>query len=172
MANVIFLAVFLIMGCGVGRKVVVSEGDKATPPVVVTPESGATYLTGRLSTLDLDSLRDRPLVLVFASDTCDICLAEAEEFRDSLKVAANPPTKVTLVTAMVGAVSDDALVWKEDNRIPWTVAIDENLDLFKQYCGGSTVPCTLVQLPGKGIVFRQIGAVHVKDLQKLTGPWE
>lgn len=166
----------ILLGCGVHRPVLLSEG-----PVAQLPKfggQGTTYLTGSLpttegKTLSLDSLKERSIVLIFASDTCDICLSEAEEFRDSLKDPTVAPTHVELLSVLVGTRPKDVQFWKEDNRIPWRVGWDETLELYQKYCGNSAaVPCTIVQTPEKGIVYQHIGKTALKDILKLTGAWE
>ncbi len=174
----IVFALALVAGCGVNRKVVLWEG-KVSPSPITPGGSGETpsYFAGSFPTTDnanvtLDTLRDKPVVLVFASDTCDICLREAEAFRNALKNPNSSPKKVDLLTVMVGAKPQDVIQWKKENKIPWRVGWDGTLALYNSYCGGASVPCTLVQTPEKGIVYRHIGESQVEEVRKLTGDWE
>jgi hypothetical protein len=145
----------------------------STSPASMSKEyvSGEVVGTDRQS-LILNTFNHLPMVIVFAQDTCTTCRAETLEFRDSLAARTREPSQIKLVTILVGATADDAVDWKETNQVPWTVAIDGGDLLFRRYCGGGKVPCTLVQLPDKGIVLQKVGASSVAEIKEITGDWE
>ena len=62
--------------------------------------------------------------------------------------------------------------WDSGKGVPWTVAIDETNQMFKDLCGGTTTPCSLVQTPNEGVIYKHIGLAGVKELEALTGPWK
>ena len=164
----IFL-IFTLFGCA--KNVPYILHDRNTNAI-----AAVDHLTGRLVTtdakpIDLAAANDLPVVLIFSQDTCIICGQEAAALRDSLKKQFSP-TKIHLLTVLVGANPDDASDWKQSHRVFWDVAVDGRGELFKRYCSQLTVPCSIVQVPGKGIVFRHNGAVEFKDFLTLTGPWE
>ena len=163
MAYLTILTALLVAGCGVNRRMVHAEGSRPAPVTAGFVE-GSLPLAGG-GRVELETLRDRPLVLVFASDTCDVCLEETRAFRRDL--AGNDALRI--VTALVGAVPEDALEWKRTHDVPWNVGYDTTLDLFRAYCPGDTVPCTLVQLPQKGLVYRHVGLTTVEEIRKQTG---
>jgi hypothetical protein len=144
----------------------------AAPPALAQ----AHRLDGRVGAIDgswleLGDFSDRPAVLVFSQDTCAVCGHEADTLRDALAPAAQAPTNIHLITILVGAVAQDAQDWKQEHRVPWTVATDPDASVFAQYCVGTTVPCNVVFLPGQGIVLSRNAAMTPDDLKALTGPW-
>ncbi len=166
----------LLSACGVRQTI-----DLSPPSHLGAPPGGGglvpQFLTGALSLvgaqpISLEALGAKPLALIFASDTCDVCLEEATNIRDAFDDPAVEPAGVRFVTAMVGIAEEDARAWKHDNRIPWSVGWDEKLELFKTWCGGTTVPCTLIQIPEKGVIFRHTGEVSADQIKTWTGPWE
>ena len=172
---ILTLLLVAISGCGVKSRFLLSEGKGL--PKISGPTNEGVYLTGNLpivdgSVVDLSSLKGKTVVLLFASDTCDICLSEAVSIRKALKNLAIEPDRVRFLTAVVAAKSTDALTWKKENQVPWSVGFDEKLALFNESCGGGSVPCTVVQSPQKGIIFMQKGEVSVEEIRKITGPWE
>ncbi len=168
----LFLLSGLVAGCGVTQRVQIGPvrpalTDSPTPIFV----SGVLPLTDG-SNLDLNTLSRSPLVLIFASDTCDVCAAEVKAIRESLTKPNEAPNRVAVVNAVVSVRQDDAAQWKLDHRIPWSVGFDEKLALFKQWCGPGSVPCTVVQVPERGIVLTHRGEITPAELEKLTGPLE
>lgn len=166
----------LLSSCGVHQKFILSEGAGLKDTPSVAPTGDKEFLAGKLrvgdQTVDLGGLTSKPLVLLFASDTCEICLAESLAIRRSLPDPTKAPTRVGLFTAIVAVGSSDAFAWKKENKIPWPVGHDEKLELFKKWCGGGSVPCTIVQMPDRGIVLRHKGELSTAEIQKLIGPWE
>ncbi|MCB0405421.1 MAG: hypothetical protein KDD51_11600 [Bdellovibrionales bacterium] len=146
----------------------------------VTHTEQGTFLVETLPTvgsqpLDLRELRDKPVVLVFAEETCLTCLKEAKGFLSHLNAQLNgeAPRSVHLVHVLVGI--DDpwfAEEWKRSTGIVWPVAYESGVELKNQLCGKGPLPCTLVQLPGKGLGDPHIGFVTPEELMKTTGKWE
>jgi hypothetical protein len=146
---------------------------KSTAPSAATKKfvSGTVIGTDG-KPVNLSDYTSQPIVVIFAQDTCTTCLAETEEFRDSLSERTHEPAKVKVVSILVGAALDDAIDWKNLHSVPWTVTVDTGDPLFRSYCADGKVPCTVVQLPEQGIVFKRVGASSLAEITKLTGNWE
>src|SRR5690606_4424881 len=113
-----------------------------------------------------------PTVLAFGSTMCSSCNEEAQAFRDHLKDKTRGPTKIRLLTVLVGATAGSVDRWKQRYQIPWTVAYDTDASVFKQFCEEDTVPCLIIHLPDQGVVLREHGIVEMERIVNLTGPWE
>lgn len=139
--------------------------------------SALQVMTGRVNLvdgtkLDLGTLSDKPVVMVFASDSCLSCAEEVKHIKEHLHNAKQPPANVNLISVIVGADLEDAVDWKDRLEVAWRVGFDMDSDLFKAYCPQDTVPCTVVFTPKDGVVLREHGIVEVQRIVGLTGPWE
>ncbi len=142
------------------------------PPIVRPPNA----ITGLLKAIDgpdydLSKDNDKPTILVFVSESCKYCVAEAYAIRMSLKNPSVPPNKINLVTALIYGDRRDAVTWRDDNKISWPMTYDPNGVLFKKYCGNS-VPCIVVNTPKRGIVLKHSGVVPISTLKSYSGEWE
>ena len=122
--------------------------------------------------LNLGDNRGKTTLLVFASEFCSICRAEAKHMVSSLKDPKVAPNKVNVYHIMIGATKEDAQFWKEDFNIPWKVGYDLNGNLFKKLCKEDTTPCLVVHKNEEGVVFRHHGELSLSKLKKITGAWE
>jgi hypothetical protein len=140
-------------------------------PTIFSPR-----LHGRVQTaegwLELEELSARPTILVFGQDLCAVCGHEADALVASLSVAGLEPSRVRLVSILVGASPEDARDWKADHRVPWSVGMDPDSTVFASYCAERTVPCNVVFVPGQGIVMNQNSPTTPEELRLLTGPWD
>jgi hypothetical protein len=116
---------------------------------------------------------NRPTVLIFASEFCISCREEQASFIAALKNPASNPTRVRLITVVVDLDQiEDLAFWKDEHKIPWTAALDTRDTLFKDHCPERKTPCTLVHVPGKGIVLRHVGITSPESVIAETGVWE
>lgn len=164
-----FFIVLLLSGCGVKADRLVKTASN--PPQLNQQIVGVVELTDQ-STIDLASITDKPLILVFAQDTCLVCLEEAEGFKKAFQDPTQEPSNVKLISVIAGADLQLAQEWKQDHQIPWAVGFDYDLKIFSKYCPEKQTPCTLVQLPGSGVVFQKTGLAHAEELQAITGEWK
>ena len=116
--------------------------------------------------VDLSSFKTKPLFVMFAGDTCIVC---SEETRTLVNRAKEfEPYELRLVTVLAGADKVTAEEWKSEHKVAWTIAYDENLELFERYCPAGTTPCSFLQVPSRGIVLQKVGALAISELlQKL-----
>lgn len=171
MADLMALVFALLMMSGCGSKMPYLISPPATHAVTASGLTG-TFTTSDDTTEDLAKDSDLPTILIFGQDTCEACGDEATRLISALKNPSQAPTKIHLLTVLVGAIVDDAVDWKQLHQVPWTVGIDPEPSLFTQYCPDQTVPCEIVFVPGKGIVLRQNGPADNDTLIQLTGPWD
>jgi peroxiredoxin len=120
-------------------------------------------------TISLDSQLDKPAVIIFAQDTCDVCGHETEMILSHL--SSQQQLKISIVTILIGTTMDDARWWQEMFEVSWPVGVDYKGEYFKQYCPENTVPCMLIYKPGEGVVFTQHGEVSYETIYSYTGPW-
>ena len=164
------LSVVLMSLCGC----IASGLDYKTTTKPDAPLGGS--LTGSFeatdgSVVDLSVPVAEPTVLIFAQETCHVCIEETRAIRSELISQGQEPTKVRLLTVLAGA---DLLIgreWKADYQVPWKVGIDPDLKLFGQFCPEKQTPCLLIHIPGRGVVFRHTGHLNVAELPTQTGPW-
>jgi hypothetical protein len=185
MANLGFTAVlalsFLLASCASRVPYDLSPPKAALAPLPI-PSRGVTssapaplvgsFLTTEKKTIDLSMETEKPVVLIFSQDTCTTCAAEADSLKKSLRHPQENPKSVNVFTVLVGAVAEDAVDWKSFHGIPWTVGIDPDSKLFRQYCNPLTVPCILVYLENQGIALQKNGITDFSELVSITGPWE
>jgi hypothetical protein len=165
------LVALLVSACGSRLPYQVSapqlHGAQSAPPAL-----SGTFLTTDLATVDLSREGARPVVLIFSQDTCAACGQEADALRAALRHPTLVPANAGVYSILVGAVLDDAADWKSAHSVPWTVGMDPDNVLFKRYCATLTVPCSVVYLPGRGIVLQRNGGASLADFENLTGDWE
>ncbi len=132
--------------------------------------SGVVALTDG-STIDLAESDTDPLLVIFAQETCDVCRAETVEFKASFdEVSAK---NLRIITVLVGSILEDAADWKsasnwEDGaEVPWNVGYESSPQLFTQLCPNSGTPCSLLQLPGKGVILKHSGLLHPDEVINL-----
>ncbi len=132
--------------------------------------------------IDLADSVEKPLVLIFAQDTCVVCHGETEAIFTQLKNPTIPPSLVRIITVLVGADKAIAADWKNGvdwpwttgTAVPWEVAYQDDDSLFKSVCPGhpAQVPCLVIQMPGQGLVFQKVGETSIDAIKAVTGPWE
>ena len=188
----------LASGCGSRLKYQLAQSSGQIPLDPAHPMflSGAVQVLGVGSTagttVQLENESDRVLVIDFSQPICAGCTEEAKDILQVLKSQGFPtsqaPDQVEVISIMLNSPDQDspqatvrssAQFFKDLTAVPWAVAYGDNRALYDQYCAdpGHQIPCTLVQLPDKGIVSRTIGsgdgnylAVYSK-ISALTGPW-
>ena len=122
--------------------------------------------------VSLGILNDKITMLVFAQDTCEVCIKETELFISHLPDRTKAPKSFNLLTILIGAQKIDADDFKDFFEVPWTVAFEEKANLFKKYCPKDSVPCVVIHDPKKGIVLRHHGALEFDEIKKHTGEWQ
>ncbi len=167
----------VLSGCGVKLK-------KDLSPLRLPPISRGENLRGAFLGLDgqsqsLENDNGKPTVLVFAQFFCEECILESEHFRDSLADPMVAPSRINLITILVGDRQTDlnnsladAADFKRIYALPWTVGADPQAELFPLYCPENLTPCTVVQIPGRGIVMRKVGLSSRSEIETYTGAWE
>ncbi|MDZ4678165.1 MAG: redoxin domain-containing protein [Oligoflexia bacterium] len=167
MRLIMLLCLFFVLSCG----------DKFTEIPGVKKRLTASSLAGELPTTDgslinLASDGNKITVLQFASDSCTVCAEEAKSFRSHLRDQNIAPSKIKLVSIIVGAILIDAQDWKSRLGVPWTVAYDTESIVFKKHCSQNTVPCIVIHSPEKGVVLSKHGVVKMDEILSHTGDWE
>ena len=164
----ILLVFILLASCGRQMDYILSE----QPIVKLTDNLSVTAIDSDGNSFKVAADPSKVTLLIFGQDTCIVCGEETEHFVASLADPMVAPSKINMVTLLVGAIVEDADYWKFIFDVPWKVGVDTNGQIFKKYCPLNTVPCIIVHDPAKGIVLRHHGAIDINYLKSLTGPWE
>jgi hypothetical protein len=130
-----------------------------------------TFVTTDSEQVDLADASGRSTVLIFAQETCSVCIHETQEIRKNLILNETAPSQVRLFTILAGADLKIAQEWKSDHQVPWVVGMDPELELFLNYCPERKTPCVLIHRPGVGVVYEHTGAADVNRFPTITGPW-
>jgi hypothetical protein len=162
---------FACLACGVRL------GAQSGPDNRPASDPSARYIEGNFRDLNqaqisLGDYKSKTLIVIFASDTCEVCASEVEEIKSSLREPDRAPSKVEILSLLLGADVQDARDWRNSHSIPWRVGYLDALGLFRQWCPGGQVPCVIVQRPERGIVLQRASKVSVAELHALTGDWE
>lgn len=169
MGTLVRLILLLLLGCGRQMDYLLSE---QSPLTKLTQNLSITAIDSNGDSFDVVEDAGKVTLLIFGQDTCIVCGEETEHFLGSLNNPLLAPTRINMVTLLVGAIVEDADYWKFIFDVPWKVGIDTTGEIFRQYCPLNTVPCIVVHDPLKGIVLRHHGAIDLDYLKSLTGPWE
>ncbi|MEZ4750900.1 MAG: hypothetical protein R3B54_09850 [Bdellovibrionota bacterium] len=168
------LALILISACGEHLPVERRSGRESVQPASGQFLSEVLPTTDEKS-IDLASFAEKPLIIIFAEETCLTCLKEAKGFIAYLnaELDGTAPNSVQLLHVLVG-IEDPwfAQEWKRNTGIVWPVAYEPAVVLKNKLCGKGPLPCTLIQLPKRGLGEPHIGLVTAEKLIQKTGKWE
>lgn len=189
----------ILLGALLAASACGSNGNKAAPapaprqqqtnPEEVRsqdPGNPVLNLTGSYQDLvtqkteSLEQFKDKPLVLFLATDMCITCSEEAKAFKAHVNQRNLKLSNVDVLTILVGSYYEDADYWQvgvpgdEGHKVPWKVGYQpgDNGTLIRQYCKEETTPCTVVTMPGKGVVLAKTGMVEPAEIERLTGEWK
>lgn len=160
------LLILTLTSCLASNISPLEQGISASPAEL----SGQVTSTEGL-VIDLGQERNHPFLLVFAQETCEVCREETIEFKADYQRMLDK--NVEIVTVLVGSLEEDALAWKsadnwdDQNEVPWSVGFELRPTLFSALCPNSGTPCSLLQLPGKGVVLKRSGLLHPEEVLQI-----
>ena len=163
MANLrVLLLISVLSGCG--------SQLKTTLEKPATQTKSGQFLFGASDSvsgggIDLSSFQSKPLLLIFAGESCATCKAETENLIKHLPELNS--LNLEIVTILAGAISEDALDWKNRLHVPWSVGFEENSQLFQKYCPAGSTPCSFIQRPDRGIVLHRYGLIEIDEIKNL-----
>lgn len=176
MGNLISLVLGLLMLTACAKNLPASL-EKGVSPGSNDPEGNSpqfihgSFVTSEGLTIVLNELLQKPLVLIFAQDTCLACREESEMLVKTLASLGGVPVNIDLYSILVGNILEDAQDFKQSLGIPWSVGFQTGDSFFKSYCPSLTVPCVVVQTPTQGLIFQKSGKFEIEELEKYTGSW-
>ncbi len=162
---IISLSLFCI-SCGVHVDQVLKYPDRGEEDFKPGVTLNLELISGEL--LEVNSMQ-KPLVMIFAQDTCETCGKETEMLVN--KLSGIDQLNVNLVTILIGTALEDARWWAEMFEVSWPVALDFKGEYFKRYCPQTTVPCIVIVTPDVGVVVRHHGEMSYEQMVEYTGPW-
>ncbi len=163
----ISIVLIQISGCGVNLNPVLKSPIRSLTDLKTSVNISVPEINGGV--ISLDGRLNKPTLIIFAQDTCDVCGQETEMILSHLNNVQE--LKINIITILIGTILDDALWWVDLFEVPWQVGLDFQGKFFKQYCSQNTVPCMLIYDPNNGLVLRHHGEISFEQIQYYTGPW-
>ena len=134
-------------------------------------------LNGEIETTDgniiqVSADRQKPLVLVFASDSCAVCTAEARALVAHLnEMSASDLANVDYYTVLIGAYPEDLSAWIRRLDVSWTAGTQEGDSMFEKFCPEKLTPCIITFDPAFQRLTKFLGETPIEKLQQQTGAW-
>lgn len=119
--------------------------------------------------VDFDSLESDAIVLIFASDVCSTCAAEAKYWKKELE--AGLPQNIYFAHFMIGGSREDSADWKDYYQINWDVLYDVNDNLFRQYCSKVITPCFVIKNNKTNQITQTYNLLRKEEVERITGQW-
>lgn len=163
-----FLVALTLSGC-LNSELTQYLGDGGDDPDAQVAEGeffeGLVPLVGGES-LDLSSVMDEKVLLIFSAEFCDACREETQAIKDRFADFSD----FRVLTVLVSTFEKDAEFWAsfenwdDEQEVPWDVAFEEETDLLDEYCPNTSPPCTLLSVPGEGIIFKKSGKLELDEI--------
>lgn len=161
------VSTLLVTSCS---QVISSEQRRIDPPQQILKEFElGTLLKTDGSPLTIDQISQSKIVIVFASDTCTTCAAEAAYWKEIF--ADGMPTNVYFFHLLIGGFKEDAQDWKDFHSVTWDVAIQPEDHLYRQYCPAIVTPCFLIVDRASNKITQTYEVLDKKRIEEITGPW-
>lgn len=112
-----------------------------------------------------------PILLVFASDSCEVCSHETDQLVQYFDSKGGIPTNALIITHLVGANLNDVQDWDDLHRVPWPISFGAGDALFKKLCPEKKTPCLIISKPFQTTLQKYLGEVEISKLNQETGPW-
>ncbi len=149
---------------------VMNESQKESNQERVSRIKGQVQATDGVFELSED--QDQKTLILFAQDTCQVCIQETKSILSKLKDPTMSPQNFRIYTILVGAEKETAIAWKKEHQVPWPVGFDPDADLFFTFSEEFEVPYALLHDPSKGIVYEARGHFNLNEIDSLIGKWE
>lgn len=127
---ILILLVALASSSCCGSTITTGNGTPTTAPVLGALAPNFTLSTIDGSTVELDELRGKPVILNFWATWCVYC---AEEMRYFNAVAKQSADEITVVAIDVGQDASKVKQYFGDYEISFTVALDEDSHVASMY---------------------------------------
>ena len=144
-------------------------GDGTTPAISSMP-----FVLPSIDTPTKDLAKDggKITLLVFGGSGCGSCIEEAQTLAAVTSLHGSAaPTKINLITVLVGDTVSSGRDFKERYKITWPVVIDNDSSLFHTLCPEPLIRCFIFHDPNRGIYFRTQDAMTVAQMKEKTGAW-
>lgn len=173
MGNLAFLFLIFLAACGKGLPEAQIAPLQREQVLSLNPDD----LSGILEAEDgseivISANRVKPLVLVFASDSCAVCTAETKHFVSHLASRqANALDNTDYITVLIGAYPEDLTNWISRLSVSWTTGLQVDDELFEKFCEEKLTPCIITFNPATKKIAKFLGETSLEKLQQETGPW-
>jgi hypothetical protein len=126
------------------------------------------------ATVQFKDFADQATIVFFAGEFCSACRAETERLV-TLFNEKGLPTKIKILTVLVGSTHQEIQGWKETfekGQPAWTLgADDEELTFYKKYFSKLVTPSILYVDPATQKIKKFQEAITIEELQKETQLW-
>lgn len=164
----LIFGVLLISSCSQLRDKNPRVSDK--PDSVSQSVSFGSFQSTDGQNINLDDNSFDSIVVVFASDTCSTCAAEAKYWKQEFERSV--PSNILFVHYIIGGHSGDAQDWKDSLEINWPVLTGESDSLYRQYCPAILTPCVVIKNNNTGEVSQSYKPLRKEELERYSGPWK
>ncbi len=138
--------------------------------VTLSPRGPATSPDITLVTTDgeqlaLNTLRGRPLLVIFWATTCSTCLREMPHLVELHKELAPRGLKIIGI-AMYYDPPNQVLAMRKSRNIPYTIALDLRAEAAHAFGDVRVTPSTFLIAPDGDIVYRKTGALNINGVRQ------
>ena len=144
-----------------------TTNSRVTP--VSPPPLFGDYTSGNVKS-NLNQHTQNPIVVLLTAYDCYDCVKNVSMVaKYILKHSNGEPTNVDILTLII---DDDPDRLSPDWLLREIFGFQDHEFTLKTFCPQAYVPCTLISIPSKGIVFHKNGLVSMREILEHTGEWE
>lgn len=121
-------------------------------------------------TVALNSLRGKPVLVVFWASTCSICLKELPDLIALHNEYAGKGLEIVGIVIYYDD-PDDAYAMVQDKGIPYRILLDRDKQATYAFNNVHLTPTTFLVSPDGRIVYRQTGKIDFELIRKHTQSW-
>jgi peroxiredoxin len=140
-------------------------GYLSLPPAGPTTSPDITLVTTDGEQLALNSLRGRPLLVIFWATTCTTCIREIPHLVELHKELAPRGLKIIGI-AMYYDPPNQVLAMRKSRNIPYTIALDLRAEAAHAFGDVQVTPSTFLIAPDGRIIHRQAGMLDMERVKK------
>ena len=129
------------------------------------PAPSVSFKTIKGETLDLASLKGRPVIVTFWATDCPGCIEEIPHLI-SLHQQFSPAGLIIIAVAMHYDPPNHVLTMAETKQLPYTIALDPSGALAQNFGNVQLTPTTFLIDKSGNIVMQKVGVFQLTDMQQ------
>lgn len=173
--RVVVLSTVVALLAAVATYVLLDDGGDSTPPpdtIELTPAEetagtagSATFTTFDGDSVDLSSLRGRPVLVNFFASTCIPCITEMPALEEVHQQLGDEVTFLGL--AAEGDRPEEAQALVERTGVTYRTARDKDASVMTALGAGTLLPTTILLGPDGEVLARHTGKIDADGLRHL-----